>query len=49
MLAYPDSMIYQLDDRLVKVNYEDNETYQIMKSFINNPKKMLDMLGVMSR
>lgn len=49
VLAYPDSIIYQLDDRLRKVDYEDTETYQIMKSFVNNPKKMLDILGVMTR
>ena len=49
VLAYPDSIIYQLDDRLRKVNYEDTETFQIMKSFVNNPKKMLDILGVMAK
>ena len=49
VLAYPDSIIYQLDDRLRKVDYEDTETYQIMKSFVNNPKKMLDILGVMAK
>lgn len=44
VMAYPDSIIYELDDTIKKVKYEDTENYQIMKSFINNPKKMLDML-----
>lgn len=44
VLSYPDSIIYELDDRLNKINYEDTEIYQITKSFVNNPKKMLDIL-----
>lgn len=45
VMAYPDSIIYELNnDKLKRVKYEDTETYQIMKSFINNPKKMLDIL-----
>lgn len=46
VLAYPDSIIYELGDTIKEVNYEDTETYQIMKSFVNNPKKMLDILEI---
>ncbi len=44
VMAYPDSIIYELDDSLKRVNYEDTENYKIMKSFLNNPKRMLDIL-----
>ncbi|PJI10023.1 MULTISPECIES: AAA family ATPase [Clostridium] len=45
VMAYPDSIIYELNnDKIKRVKYEDTETYQIMKSFVNNPKKMLDIL-----
>ncbi len=37
--TYPDSIIYELDNTIKKVNYEDTENYQIIKLLINNPKK----------
>lgn len=44
VMAYPDSIIYELNNGFEEVNYEDTEHYKIMKSFINNPKKFLDIL-----
>src|SRR6056297_2574689 len=42
--AYPDAAIYQLTDRFEKVAYEDTDNYNVTKAFLNNTKKMLDIL-----
>lgn len=44
VMAYPDSTLYELNDDFKRVNYQDTEHYKIMKSFIGNPKKVLDIL-----
>ena len=46
LLAYPDSKIYQCStDGIETVSYEETETFLIMKSFINNPQKMLSLMN----
>ncbi|WP_459582892.1 AAA family ATPase [Dickeya oryzae] len=45
LLGYPDALIYQFDgDSLSPVNYKDTDHYQITRSFLNNPEKMLQEL-----
>ncbi len=45
LLSYPNSIIYQISaNGLKKVAYEETEHYAITKQFLNNPKKMLDIL-----
>ncbi len=44
LMAYPDALIYQIKDDLEAVPYQDTEHYQVMRSFITNPQKMLDIL-----
>jgi len=44
IMAYPNAVIYQIQEGFEKVNYEATEHYQIMRSFLNNTKKMLDIL-----
>ncbi len=44
LMAYPDSIIYEIKDGIQAVKYEETEHYQVTKAFINNPKKMLDIL-----
>ncbi|UWG99303.1 AAA family ATPase [Dehalobacter sp. DCM] len=44
IMAYPDALIYQIRDGIEQVGYEETEHYQITRSFLNNPKKMLDIL-----
>ncbi|KOA19811.1 chromosome partition protein Smc [Clostridium homopropionicum DSM 5847] len=44
IMAYPNAVVYEIKDAIRKVNYEETEHYQIMKSFINNTDKMLDIL-----
>jgi predicted ATPase len=44
IMAYPDALIYQIKDGFEPVRYEDTEHYQVMRSFLNNPRKMLDIL-----
>lgn len=44
IMAYPDSVIYELKDDFQIVKYEETEHYQVMKSFLNNTQKMLDIL-----
>lgn len=44
IMSYPDSVIYELKNGYTEVAYKDTEHYQIMKRFINNSDKMLDLL-----
>jgi len=44
IMAYPHARIYQIRDGLEVVNYEETEHYQIMRAFLNNKQKMLDIL-----
>lgn len=44
IMAYPDSIIYELKDGFREVKYQETEHYQIMKTFINNTEKMLNIL-----
>jgi predicted ATPase len=41
-MAYPDAWIYRFtDDGLERVAYEDTEHVQVMRSFLNDPGRML--------
>lgn len=44
IMAYPNARIYQINEGLEQVNYEDTEHYQVMHSFLNNTQKMLNIL-----
>ncbi|AOT71460.1 AAA family ATPase [Geosporobacter ferrireducens] len=45
IMAYPDALIYEItDESFKKVKYEETENYVVMKSFLNNTEKMLDIL-----
>jgi predicted ATPase len=44
IMAYPDSTIYEIKEKIEVSKYEETEHYQIMKSFLNNRNKMLDIL-----
>ncbi|RJE47177.1 MULTISPECIES: AAA family ATPase [unclassified Dehalobacter] len=44
IMAYPGALIYQIRDGFEQVRYEETEHYQITRSFLNNTKKMLDIL-----
>lgn len=44
IMAYPDAVIYQINEGFEQVRYEDTEHYQITRSFINSRQKMLDIL-----
>ncbi len=45
IMAYPDAHIFQLSELgFTRVEYEETETYQVMKNFINNREKMLQIL-----
>lgn len=44
IMAYPNAVIYEIKDEIKRVDYEETEHYQVMKSFINNTNKMLDIL-----
>jgi len=45
LLAFPDSQIISFDnEQLETINYEDAESYQITKYFLNNPKQYVDKL-----
>ena len=43
IMAYPNSTIYEIKEKIELVRYEETEHYQIMKSFINN-NTMLDII-----
>lgn len=44
IMAYPESVIYEIKDGFKVVKYEETEHYQVMYTFMNNTKKMLNML-----
>ena len=45
ILGYPDAVIYSFDaDRIEEITYEQTPSYMIMKEFINNRKRMTDIL-----
>jgi predicted ATPase len=45
VMAYPDSLLYQLNNGVFEaMKYEETEHFKVMKSFLDNPKGMLDML-----
>lgn len=45
LMAYPDAFIYACSSEgIERINYYDTEHYQVMKDFLVNPKRMLDVL-----
>ncbi len=45
LMAYPNALIYQIGETGIRqVKYEETEHYQVTKSFLNNPKPMLEEL-----
>lgn len=44
IMAYPDSIIYEIKNGFKEVKYEETEHYQVMRSFLNNTQKMLKVL-----
>jgi predicted ATPase len=44
LMAYPDAIIYEIKEGIKVVKYEETEHYQVMKSFLNNTQKMLNIL-----
>jgi len=44
IMAYPDAVIYEINNGIHLVKYEETEHYQVMKGFINNTQGMLDIL-----
>lgn len=44
IMAYPNAVIYEIKDEIKRIDYEETEHYQVMKSFINNRNRMLDIL-----
>lgn len=45
IMAYPDARIYQLDGEGIRaVPYEETEHYRVTRSFLADPRKMLDIL-----
>jgi hypothetical protein len=42
LMAYPDALIYQIsDDGIGQIEYNDTEHYQVTKTFLANPDRML--------
>ncbi len=44
LMAYPNAIIYNIDNGYTKTEYMDTEHYQITKEFLNTPERMLDIL-----
>ena len=44
LMAYPNSVIYQIKEYIQRVKYEDSENYNITREFLNNYKKMIHIL-----
>jgi predicted ATPase len=44
IMAYPEAVIFQMEDGPKMVEYKDTEHYQITREFLNNPEKILRIL-----
>lgn len=44
LMAYPNAAIYEIKEDIKLVRYEETEHYQVMRTFINNTGRMLDIL-----
>ena len=44
IMAYPDAWIYQIREEIKLVKYEETENYRITKAFLNDTRKMLEIL-----
>lgn len=44
VMAYPDSIVYELDEGIKEVKYKETEHYKITKAFLEKPEKMLEIL-----
>lgn len=44
VMAYPYARIYEIQDDIKAVEYEATEHYQVMRAFVNNTQKMLNLL-----
>lgn len=44
LMAYPDSLIYEIKDEFKIVEYKDTEHFQVTQTFLNNTQKMLKLL-----
>ncbi|MCX7709723.1 MAG: AAA family ATPase [Clostridia bacterium] len=44
LMAYPNARIYEVKEQFETVKYEDTEHYQVMRTFINDTKRMLNIL-----
>lgn len=44
ILAYPEADIYEIQEGIRKVSYEETEHYKVMRDFFNNREKMLRIL-----
>ena len=43
LLSYPKAWIYELsEENITKVKYEESEVYRVYKSFLDNPKRILE-------
>ena len=44
IMAYPNSIIYTIDNGYTKTSYKDTEHYQLTKEFVNEPERILHYL-----
>lgn len=44
VMAYPEAVIYEIREDIRKVRCEETEHYKVMRDFLNNKGKMLDIL-----
>lgn len=44
VMSYPNAIIYNVDENYEVIKYKDTEHYRIMKDFLNNSDRMLDLL-----
>ncbi|AKB29775.1 ABC transporter, ATP-binding protein [Methanosarcina siciliae T4/M] len=44
IMAYPQAVIYQIQEGFEQIGYKETEHYQVTQSFLNNTQKMLSIL-----
>lgn len=44
VMAYPNAIIYNVDEGYKEVSYKETEHYQVVKEFVNQPERLLKIL-----
>ncbi len=44
LMSYPNAYVYEINEKIRRVNYKETEHFNLTKAFVNNPEKYLKIL-----